>query len=33
MVSLKNLEEVPLAYNFDKESIRGDLDSLSSLKV
>lgn len=33
MVSLKNLEEVPLAFNFDKESIRGDLDSGASLKV
>ena len=32
-VVLKNLEEVPLAFNFDRESIKGEIDYANSLKV
>ena len=32
-IKLKNLEDVPIPFNFDKESIRGELDYGDSLKV
>ena len=32
-VILKNLEEVPLAYHFERESIKGEIDSGNSLFV
>lgn len=33
VICLKNLEEVPLAFTFDKESIKGEIDSANSLSV
>jgi hydrocephalus-inducing protein len=33
IVMLKNLEEVPLAFNFERESIKGEIDSGNSLSV
>ena len=33
VVSIKNLEEVPLTYNFDRNSVRGEIDYSSSLVV
>lgn len=32
-VSLKNLEDVPLAFAFDKDSIKGDVEQLDTLIV
>lgn len=33
VVSIKNMEEVPLTFNFDRESIRGELEYSNSLTV
>lgn len=33
IVSIKNLEEVPLTFNFDRESIRGEIEYSNSLTV
>ena len=33
VVGIKNMEEVPLTFNFDRESIRGELEYSNSLTV
>jgi len=33
VVSIKNMEDVPLTFNFDKESVRGELEYSNSLMV
>lgn len=33
IINLKNLEDVPLAYSFDKESIKGEMEWGNSLTI
>ena len=33
IVRIKNLEDVPISFNFEKESIKGDVDYANSLQV
>ena len=33
IINLKNLEDVPLAFSFDKESIKGEMEWSNSLKI
>ena len=33
IVCIKNMEEVPLTFNFDKQSIRGEIEYVNSLTV